>query len=81
MIPRTEVQSSNVRSIGYDAARRILHVEFNSKDARMPGRVYEYQNVPPEEHAALLNAPSIGAHFTRVIRGRYTGKVVSNGQP
>lgn len=75
-IAMQSVRSSSVRAVGYDTASKTLAIEFNSKDARMPGRIYHYANVPPEEHQALLSATSIGAHFARVIKARYPGKVI-----
>ena len=75
---RKPVRSGSVRSVGYDAAARLLHVEFNAKDARMPGRVYEYANVDPEQHRALLEAPSVGSHFARHIKGRFAGRMVTS---
>ncbi len=73
---RQPVRSGNVRSVGYDSAARILHVEFNAKDARMPGRVYEYKGVAPEQHQALITAQSVGAHFAQHIKSRFRGRIV-----
>jgi hypothetical protein len=63
---RQRVQSSNVHSVGYDAEKRRLEVEF------MAGGVYEYFDVPPETHAALLAAPSIGRYLSLEIKPRHT---------
>lgn len=73
---RTPVKSSNVRSVGYDEATRQLHVEFSAKDARMPGRVYEYAGVSPDEHRALMSAQSIGTHFAAHIKSKHTGHLI-----
>ncbi len=59
------VESSMIRAIGYDAGSRTLQVEFSS------GAVYHYFDVPPEEHAALLQAESHGQHFLAHVRDRY----------
>lgn len=64
---RTPVKSSNIRSVGYDAAAKRLAVEFSS------GTVYHYEDVPPEAHAALMSADSIGKHFGTAIRGKFHG--------
>lgn len=64
-IPRTTVTSSNLKSIGYDPGRMLLHVEFAS------GAVHEYANVPMQTHAALMasgEGGSIGRHFHEHIR-------------
>ena len=62
------VQSSSINTIGYEPDTQTLHVEFAS------GRAYHYKGVSPEEHDALLNAKSIGAHFSKFIRPVYTGR-------
>jgi len=37
---RQPVESSNLASVGYDAARQILEIEFNH------GGIYQYYDVP-----------------------------------
>jgi hypothetical protein len=56
-------------------------VEFNSKDARMPGRVYEFENVTPEQHQALITAQSVGVYFARHIKSRFPGRIVAKPGP
>lgn len=74
----TKVNSSNLNAIGYDPTTKKLRVEFrNSKDARMPGRVYEYANVSLDKHTALMGAESIGAHFSKHIKGHHPHKLIS----
>lgn len=48
------VDSSNVRAVGYDDSKQLLHVEF------LNGGRYIYSNVPFEDYTALIEAPSIG---------------------
>ncbi|MBA3771900.1 MAG: KTSC domain-containing protein [Ramlibacter sp.] len=67
---RTRVESKAVRSIGYDPAVRLLQVEFDG------GAVYDYLDVPPWEHAALLRAESIGRHVTYRIKGNFRHELV-----
>lgn len=62
---RKRVRSSSLRSVGYDSRGRMLEVEF------VGGHVYQYAQVPPGRHRALLRAPSLGRYFNRWIRGRY----------
>lgn len=50
-----EVDSSNVNSIGYDAANQILYVEYSEGD------IYQYLNVPQDYWNALINADSKGS--------------------
>ena len=64
-IPRTPVNSTCIASIGYSATDCVLDVEFAS------GSVYRYFDVPPDVHADLVRAESIGAHFNRGIRSRF----------
>lgn len=65
---RTPVDSSSIHSIGYDPETRRLQVEFHS------GKVYDYAGVEPAEHARLVAASSIGAHFAKHIRPLYDGR-------
>ena len=64
------VKSSNIKAIGYNAVKKELHIQFSS------GSTYAYHGVTPELHAALLNAESIGSHFARHIRPKFSGKPV-----
>lgn len=73
---RTPVKSSQIASIGYDAATQTLAVEFWNKDGAphggdVPGAVYHYEGVPAEAHAALIAAESVGKHFGAHIRGKF----------
>jgi len=71
---RLPVQSSNIASIGHDADRNVLEVEF--KDS---GRIYEYGNVNVDEAAALLRAKSVGSHFANIIRPVKPATLIFNG--
>jgi hypothetical protein len=51
---RLILESSSISSVGYDAAREILEVEF------VTGVVYQYYGVGPKLYAQLLQAPSKG---------------------
>ncbi|MFB6888023.1 KTSC domain-containing protein [Kitasatospora sp. NPDC056327] len=62
---RTPVDSSALRSVGYDAVRRVLELEFTR------GGVYVYRAVPGRVHRALMAADSHGRYFVREIRDRY----------
>lgn len=66
---RTNVESSNIASVGYDEETRTLHVEFKNK--KQPNPVYEYSNVPPVVAHHFMNAPSKGAYFAREIKSKY----------
>ncbi len=58
---RMHVISSDLRSVGYDPALRILEVEFHDRS------VYVYRNVPESVYSALMCAPSKGTFFARNI--------------
>ena len=60
---RIPVKSSNLKSVGYDEAEKILEVEFLNK-----GAIYQYSRVPKAVYEALINASSIGGYFNRNIR-------------
>lgn len=62
---RRPVESTSLRTAGYDAARRILDVEFHT------GRLYRYFAVPQEVYTGLLQAPSKGRYYNAVIRDHY----------
>lgn len=62
---RTQVTSSNVRSVGYDGASKTLEIEFNN------GSVYQYYNVPSSIHTGLMNAGSKGKYLWGNIRNRF----------
>lgn len=58
----TPVVSSNLSAIGYDAQTKILRVRFKS------GGLYEYQNVSPELHSALMRAESKGGFLAKHVK-------------
>ena len=61
-IHRVAVSSSAMRSVGYDANRNILEIEFPNRT------VYRYYNVAPEVHRGLMAADSHGRYFHGHIR-------------
>ncbi len=62
---RTEVNSSNVKEIGYDEKTGILEVLFGT------GNVYQYFNVPEMVYKNLVLADSIGKFLNSSIKGKY----------
>ncbi len=60
---REPVSSSAITSIGYDADARKLEIEYAG------GRVWHYHDVSPDNHQALMDAPSHGAHLNAFIKG------------
>ncbi|MFC8230657.1 KTSC domain-containing protein [Streptomyces sp. NPDC057287] len=65
------VQSTNVRSVGYSESDRVLEVAFHS------GRLYRYDGVSADVHAALMAAPSKGRHLARFIVDQFPYRQIS----
>ena len=61
----TAVESATLRAIAYDERLALLRLEFRSRV------VYDYFGVPSVVHETLLGAPSIGACFNEIVRGRF----------
>lgn len=59
------VQSSSLRSVGFDPTTSTLRVQF------VTGKLYEYTGVPLSVYRSLLDAPSLGQYFNRHIRNHY----------
>lgn len=62
---RESVQSSNIVSVGYDAASSTMEIEF--KD----GRIYQYFDVPAQVYQDLVSAASVGTYFHQNVRGQF----------
>jgi hypothetical protein len=60
------VESSLIRSVGYDPAGSVLEVEFVENN-----RVYAYYDVPWSVYEELLAAESKGIYFNELIRDVY----------
>jgi hypothetical protein len=60
------VNSSTVKAIGYDAAKKVLDVEFHH------GGTYRYVGVPAELYAELEAAESPGKFLHAKIKGRFS---------
>lgn len=63
---RFAVESTTLRSVGYESAEQILELEFTS------GAVYQYFDVPESVWHGLLKAESKGKYFNREIRDDYS---------
>ena len=62
---RQSVESSNLRSVGYDEFLLVLEIEFKS------GAVYRYYGVPSEVHDELINSESVGKYFNANVKSKY----------
>jgi hypothetical protein len=63
------VPSSNVHAIGYDPETKDLEIHFHKSG--VPTGKYTHHDVPPEEHAALMDAESYGKHYAANIKGKF----------
>ena len=62
---RVPVTSSNVASVGYDAASQTLEVEF------LDGALYQYFDVPSGVHDGLLGAASVGGYLNQNVKNTF----------
>jgi len=67
VIAMDAVESSQIHSIGYDAAIETLAIRFKNK-AGEPTSLYHYSNFTPANFEALRGAESIGSHFYKHIK-------------
>jgi len=63
---RQQVQSSVIRSVGFDRDKSVLEIEFTH------GAVYQYSGVPEFLYRGLMLAASKGEFFNTRIAGRYS---------
>lgn len=64
-IRRRAVESSAIRSIGYDRRTGTLEIAFHS------GRIYDYSGVSNQRARAFNQAGSKGKYFNKSIRDNY----------
>jgi uncharacterized protein len=62
---RESVISESLVSVGYDPETMTLEIEFSG------GRVYQYFDVPENEHESLMAAESHGSYLAANIKGHY----------
>jgi hypothetical protein len=67
---RKRVNSSKLRSVGYDEKTMTLEVELSS------GQVYQYPKVYPEVYRRFMAAPNPTSFFDDKIDEEYTGRRV-----
>ncbi|MDA8110165.1 MAG: KTSC domain-containing protein [Betaproteobacteria bacterium] len=67
---RKRVNSSRLRSVGYDEASQVLEVEMAN------GRVFQYSRVTPEVYRRLMAAPNPTSFFDDRIAEEYTARRV-----
>lgn len=67
---RKRVNSSRIRSVGYDERNQVLEVELSNGD------VYQYTRVSPEIHRRFMAAPNPTSYFDDKIAEEYTARRV-----
>lgn len=67
---RKRVNSSKIRSVGYDERNQVLEVEFSN------GSAVQYSGVSPEVHRRFMAAPNPGSYFEDKIAEEYSSKRV-----
>jgi hypothetical protein len=65
---RKKLNSSNIRSAGYDPRNRVLEIEFSD------GRIIQYSGVSEEVHRRFVNTPSPSSYFHDNIEESFTAK-------
>ena len=88
---RMVIKSSLIRSIGFDAEKKILEIEFLRNQRQDVRPVYQYPDFPQEKFDALMGTKltpeqrekhSIGSHFLRFIKPNYPqGKFIKREEP
>ena len=68
MMERKRVNSSKVRSVGYDERSQMLEVELSN------GQVWQYPKVSPEVYRRFMAAPNPTSFFDDRIAEDYTGR-------
>ena len=67
---RKRLNSSKVRSVGYDQKSQTLEVELTN------GQVYQYVKVYPEVYRQFMAAPNPSTFYDDKIAEDYTGRRV-----
>ena len=67
---RKRVNSSKLKSVGYDEKSRTLEIEMST------GQIFQYGGVYPEVYRRLMAAPNPSAFFDDKIAEEYTAKRV-----
>ncbi len=62
------VESSQIHSVGHDAATNTLAIRFKNRTTGAPTSLYFYSNVTPELFAEFKGAASLGSYHGRVIK-------------
>ena len=67
---RKRINASTIRSVGYDAGKQLLEIEFTS------GSIVQYSGVSPEVHRRFMSSPSPGGFFQDQIDENFPSRKV-----
>jgi hypothetical protein len=67
---RKRVNSSRLRSVGYDEKSRVMEIEMSN------GELWQYTGVYPEVYRRLMAAPNPTSFFDDKIAEEYSSKRV-----
>ncbi len=67
-IAMVAVISSQLAGVGYDAESKTLRITFAKRKDGTPGSSYDYADVEPETHEAMMAAESVGSYFHKNIK-------------
>jgi hypothetical protein len=63
---REPVESTAIKSVGYNEDKHLLEVEILET-----GRIYQYKDVSVDEYLDFMDAKSLGEYYNRVIKENY----------
>lgn len=67
---RKKVNSSRIRSVGYDERNRVLEVELSD------GSIYQHNGVSAEVHRRFMAAPTMASYYQDKIEEEFPRKRV-----
>lgn len=70
---RIPVESSNLKSVGYDPESETLEIQFRAND-----RVYQYYEIPQVVFNGLMAMKDKGFYLKHVIGNAYDYKEIKN---
>jgi hypothetical protein len=70
VMDRKKVNSSGLRSVGYDASSQTLEVELSD------GSIWQYSSVPAETQRRFIAAPSMISYYRDNIEEDYSRRRV-----
>lgn len=74
-IDMTDVTSSALSAVGYNAEKRILALKFKS------GHIHHLADVSEVQHANLMADESLGKHFGKHLRGKHQSEAMTGECP